>query len=185
MMPTSEGGYKTFKIGELFEIKTPKKRFNANTVKFGGLYPYVVRTSSNNGIRGYITEDTQYLNDANTISFGQDTATIFYQTKPYFTGDKIKVLTYKERKLNERLATYLMAVMRKAFSLFTWGVSSFDVNVLANVEIQMPVNRFGYIDYSYIEERVRELEAYLQAAGFTDCSLTLAEREAINNLQGG
>ena len=35
------------------------------------------------------------------------------------------------------------------------------------------------------EERVRELEAYLCAAGFSDCSLTLAECEALNKLRGG
>lgn len=193
MMPTSEGGYKIFKIGELFEIATPKKKFNANTVKFGGLYPYVVRTSSNNGIRGYITEDTKFLNNANTISFGQDTATIFYQSSPYFTGDKIKILTYKECKLNERLATYLITMMRKAFSLFSWGVSSFDVNVLSNVEIPMPVNKYGNIDYHYIEARVRELEearvreleAYLKAAGFENCTLSAAEREALSKITGG
>ena len=192
-MPTSEGGYKQFKIGDLFEIATPKKRFNANTIKFGGLYPYVVRTSSNNGIRGYITEDTQYLNDANTISFGQDTATIFYQTKPYFTGDKIKVLSFKKHKLNERIATYLLVAMRKAFSLFAWGVSSFDVNVLYNVEISLPLNKEGKIDFDFIEsrvreleeERVRELEAYLQASNFSDCSLSLAERNALSRVNNG
>lgn len=186
-MPTSEGGYKQFKIGDLFEISTPKKRFNANTIKFGGLYPYVVRTSSNNGIRGYITEDTQYLNDANTISFGQDTATIFYQTKPYFTGDKIKVLSFKQRELNERLATYLLVVMRKAFSLFAWGVSSFDVKVLNDVEVSLPVNKSGKIDFEFIEsrvreleeERVRELEEYLRVSNFSDCSLSLAEKNAL------
>ena len=38
---------------------------------FGGVYPYVARGESNNGIKGYITEDINYLNDGNTISFGR------------------------------------------------------------------------------------------------------------------
>ena len=92
--------YKSFKLGEgeerLFDIASPKKRFNANTVTFGGKYPYVVRSSVNNGIRGYITQDICYLNAAKTITFGQDTATIFYQEKPYFTGYKIKIMTYRD-----------------------------------------------------------------------------------------
>ena len=192
-MPQSEGGTKKFKIGELFKIETPLRKFNANTVKFGGKYPYVVRTSTNNGIRGYITENKKYLNPANTISFGQDTATIFFQDKPYFTGDKIKILTYKHAELNTKLAIYLITAMRKAFSLFSWGVSSFDVNVLKEVEIFLPIDKFGNINHKYIEERVRELEeervreleAYLKVAGLTDCSLTLAEREVLNNLNSG
>ena len=65
-----------------------------------------VRSSLNNGIRGYITQDECYLNPAKTISFGQDTATIFYQEKPYFTGDKIKVMSYRDCELNPELAIF-------------------------------------------------------------------------------
>lgn len=53
--------YKVYKLGEgnerLFDISSPQKRFNANTVTFGGKYPYVVRSSLNNGIRGYIAQE--------------------------------------------------------------------------------------------------------------------------------
>ena len=47
--------YQMFKIGGengLFSVDTTKKKFNANSVKFGGKYPYVARSSNNNGIRG-------------------------------------------------------------------------------------------------------------------------------------
>ncbi len=146
--------YKKFKLGEgesrLFDITSPKKRFNANTVQFNGKYPYVTRNSTNNGIRGYITQDEKYLNDGNTISFGQDTATIFYQEKPYFTGDKIKIMTYRYHKLTPELACYLITVMRKAFQDFSWGQSSFNENILKNIEISLPVNNHGDIDYSFI-----------------------------------
>lgn len=54
---TNGGKFKKYKISDLFNISSPAKRFNANAVKFGGKYPYVVRTSKNNGIRDYITED--------------------------------------------------------------------------------------------------------------------------------
>ena len=47
---------------------------------------------SNNGQKGFINEDESFLNDGNTISFGQDTATMYYQEFPYFTGDKIKIV---------------------------------------------------------------------------------------------
>ena len=88
--------FSEFRIGELFEINSYKKRFDANKVVISEVgKPYVVRTSLNNGVRGYINEDEQYLNEGNTISFGQDTATMFYQEKPYFTGDKIKIVKSK------------------------------------------------------------------------------------------
>lgn len=67
--------YKVYKLGEgnerLFDISSPKKRFNANTITFGGKYPYVVRSSLNNGIRGYITQDECYLNPAKQFHLGK------------------------------------------------------------------------------------------------------------------
>lgn len=150
--------YKKFKLGvgadRLFDITSPKKRFNANTVQFGGNYPYVVRSSTNNGIRGYITQDEEYLSEAKTISFGQDTATIFYQEKPYFTGDKIKVMIYRERELTPEIASFLITLMRKAFQNFTWGQSSFNENILKNIEIAMPIKN-GKIDYDFITNFVK------------------------------
>lgn len=67
------------KLGDLFEVVSYKKRFDANKVCVyeTGRYPYIVRMGTNNGQKGYINEDTKYLNDGNTISFGQDTATVF------------------------------------------------------------------------------------------------------------
>lgn len=192
-LPTCEGGYKPFKIGELFDVKTPKKKFNANEIQFGGQYPYVARGVGNNGIRGYVTLDTQYLNEGNTLSFGQDTATIFYQTEPYFTGDKIKVLHFKRGVLDAHLACFLITSMRKAFANFSWGSSSFSEEVINNTLIYLPTTAAGDIDFAFIEERVRELEeervreleAYLKAAGFEDCALSTLERQALSLLSSG
>lgn len=130
-----------FRIGDLFEFHTSKKRFDANKVQVleAGQYPYVVRTALNNGIKGFIDESPEFLNDGNTISFGQDTATMFYQKKPYFTGDKIKIMKAKFGKFNGRNAQFILPVMSKAFSSFSWGSSSFKVSELKNVKCQLPV----------------------------------------------
>lgn len=149
--------YKNVRIGELFDVVSSKKKFNANTVKFDGKYPYVVRSNINNGIKGYITEDEMYLNSKETISFGQDTATIFYQEEHYFTGDKIKVMKFKNGKLNRRLGLYFITAMRKAFQNFSWGQTSFNEDVIKNVEIVLPfVN--NKINYEFIEKYMKILE---------------------------
>lgn len=147
-----------FGIGDLFEIKTSKKRFDANKIKFGGLYPYVVRTSINNGIRGYITENTDFLNEKNTISFGQDTATMFYQKSEYFTGDKIKVFKLKDYELNSKIANFFISVMTKAFSNFSWGSSSFNVKILNEVKILLPLNKNGEIDFEFMNNFIKAIE---------------------------
>lgn len=188
----SGGKFKNYKISDLFNIYSPAKRFNANAVKFGGKFPYVVRTSKNNGIRDYITEDEKYLSPANTFSFGQDTATVFYQDKPYFTGDKIKVMRLKVGILNKERACYLLSVIRKAFSNFSWGQNSFDENVLNNVEIVVPTKN-NQIDFYYMEERIHVLEMervhvlenHLHVSGLDFYSLTSEESTVLNNLRSG
>lgn len=180
-----------FRMGDLFEIKTSKKRFDANkvTVLQVGKYPYVVRTSLNNGIKGYINEDVQFLNEGNTISFGQDTATVFYQEQPYFTGDKIKVIKPKIDFLTRRNAQFILSMMSKAFSAFAWGSSSFKVSILQNVKLELPTQN-GQLNLDFMENfvaelearRSAELEAYLSAAGLKDYTLTAEEQQALAQL---
>lgn len=150
---------KEFTIGDLFEVKTPLKRFNANNVKITDNigHPYVVRSSNNNGVRGYIDEDEIYLNEGNTLSFGQDTATVFWQEKPYFTGDKIKVLKPKF-DCNREIASYFISAITKTFSLYTWGSQSFKVSVIENSEILLPIACDETPDWNYMEKYIRAIE---------------------------
>lgn len=130
-----------YNIGDLFEIKSYKKRFDANKVVISESgHPYVVRTSSDNGVRGYVHEDEEFLNEGNTISFGQDTATMFYQKEPYFTGDKIKILKSKESNFNKKNGLYFITTMGKTFSGFSWGGQSFDVKIISKQKIKVPVS---------------------------------------------
>ena len=151
--------WKEFRIGDLFEIKTPKKKFDANKVKVfeKGKYPYVVRTSVNNGIRGYLNEDEKFLNEGNTLSFGQDTATIFYQPISYFTGDKIKILKSKFNSFNKIQAMFYLVGIRKSFSVFSWGSSSFNVKVISNQTIKLPIKN-GEIDFDFMENLVKAIQ---------------------------
>ena len=148
-----------FRVGDLFEVKTPVKKFNASSVeitdKIG--HPYVVRSSINNGIRGYINEDEKYLNEGNTFSFGQDTATIFWQEKPFFTGDKIKILKPKFA-CNSEIANYIRNGIAMAFCCFSWGTQSFKVSVIEDAELLLPVTYDGLPDWSFMGKYIRAVE---------------------------
>ena len=150
--------WKMFRIGELFEINSYKKRFDANKVQIEEVgFPYVVRTALNNGIRGYINEDEEFLNEGNTISFGQDTATMFYQEKPYFTGDKIKIVKCKDESFNKLNAQFFITAMGKAFSSFSWGSSSFSVEIIKNQNISLPSTQDIPL-YAYMEVFIRAVQ---------------------------
>jgi len=186
--------WRKYAIGDLFDVLTTKKKFNSVDVEFGGKYRYVARGDSNNGVRGYITEDEKYLNEANTISFGQDTATLFYQCEPYFTGDKIKVFRPKENiKFNANIAQMFIAAMKKSFSNFAWGSSSYNVSVLNSTSIQIPTiinNDEVKIAFDFMEkfiatlnaERIATLNAYLETTGLKNYALTTEEQTALDGL---
>lgn len=173
-----------YKLGDLFEVDSYTKRFDANkvVVKENGKYPYIVRTSINNGQKGYIDADKQYLNKGNTIAFGQDTATMFYQEKPYFTGDKIKVLKPRNSRFNRNNAQFFLAAMRKPFELFSWGASSYNVEIIKNQKIVLPVKN-NEIDFDYIESfilelenlRISDLKTYLMVNEFDNYELSKEE----------
>lgn len=178
-----------FRLGDLFDVLSYKQRFDANKVslvKSGG-YPYIVRQSSDNGQKGFIDEEEIFLNDGNTISFGQDTATMYYQEKPYFTGDKIKILKPKLERFCKDNAQFFLATMRRSFSNFAWGTSSFSVDVIQNQIVTLPITKDGEIDFNFMEsfireleeERIRELQSYLSVTGLSDYTLSAEEQASL------
>lgn len=152
--------WKEFKLGDLFEVTSYKKCFNANTVKVTecGKFPYIVRMEANNGQKGYIDADETYLNKGNTISFGQDTATMFYQEHPYFTGDKIKILKPKNKYFNKTIAQFFLVSMRQAFRSFSWGASSFEIGIIENQKFKLPVNSNNDVDIVYIQDLISAIQ---------------------------
>jgi len=183
-----------YRIGDLFEINSYKKRFDANKVKIlkNGKFPYVVRMSSDNGQKGFINEDKIYLNEGNTISFGQDTATMFYQEIPYFTGDKIKILKSKYADFSKKNAQFFISTMIRSFSSFSWGGSSFSVKIIGNQSISLPTKNkkidFEFMDNFIAElevERIEKLKAYLEASGLKDYHLTDYEKLVLDEFERG
>ena len=65
---------------------------------------------------------------------------------------------YRDCELNPELACYLLTVMRKAFQNFAWGQSSFNENILKNMEIRLPVDSNDNIDYTYITAFIKAQE---------------------------
>lgn len=112
---------------------------------------------------------------------------MFYQENPYFTGDKIKILECKYDNFNKINSMFLISVMRKSFSTFSWGANSFSEKVINNQEIKLPT-KDGKIDFEFMdacireleEERIRELSAYLTVSGLDNYELSSEEKEALN-----
>ena len=178
-----------FKLGELFEVVSYKKCFDANkvTILEKGGHPYIVRQGTENGQKGNIDAPTKYLNPGNTISFGQDTATMFYQEKPYFTGDKIKILKPRYLRFGKSNSQFFLTAMEKAFYAFAWGSSRFNVQTLNEQVVMLPICCDGEIDFDFMDkfiaeleaERIAELSAYLTVSGLDNYELSSDEMTMI------
>ncbi|RVZ57813.1 restriction endonuclease subunit S [Helicobacter pylori] len=203
-----------FRLGDLFEVLSSKKIYHANTIKIHDTqiessYPYVVRATTNNGIKGFIIDDPTFTNEKNTLSFAQDTFTVFYQKQPYFTGNKVKILKPKFAFKSPKILHFISAILQFILKPLTWGLGS-TTESIAEFKISLPLKPTANaqtlkdIDFNFMEKfiaeleqcrlaeleqcRLAELEAYLKATGLENTTLSSAEENALNvfnNSMGG
>ncbi len=195
-----------FKLGDLFEVLSSKKIYHANTIKIHDTqiensYPYVVRAATNNGIKGFIIDDPTFANEKNTLSFAQDTFTVFYQKQPYFTGNKVKILKPKFAFKSSKILYFISAILQFILKPLTWGLGS-TTESIAEFKFSLPLKptaktqTLDGIDFNFMEKfiaeleqcRLAELEAYLKATGLSNTTLSSDEENALNvfnNSMGG
>ncbi|MFP6105163.1 restriction endonuclease subunit S [Helicobacter pylori] len=135
--------WQSFRLGDLFEVLSSKKIYHANTIKIHDTqiessYPYVVRATTNNGIKGFIVDDPTFTNEKNTLSFAQDTFTVFYQKQPYFTGNKVKILKPKFAFKSPKILHFISAILQFILKPLTWGLGS-TTESIAEFKISLPL----------------------------------------------
>ncbi|MCQ2692557.1 restriction endonuclease subunit S [Helicobacter pylori] len=195
-----------FKLGDLFEVLSSKKIYHANTIKIHDTqiensYPYVVRATTNNGIKGFIIDDPTFANEKNTLSFAQDTFTVFYQKQPYFTGNKVKILKPKFAFKSPKILHFISAILQFILKPLTWGLGS-TTESIAEFKFSLPLKPTAKtqtledIDFTFMEKfiaeleqcrlaeleqcRLAELQAYLKATGLENTTLSSDEENALN-----
>ncbi|WRG61182.1 restriction endonuclease subunit S [Helicobacter pylori] len=195
-----------FRLGDLFEVLSSKKIYHANTIKIHDTqiensYPYVVRAATNNGIKGFIVDDPTFTNEKNTLSFAQDTFTVFYQKQPYFTGNKVKILKPKFAFKSPKILHFISAILQFILKPLTWGLGS-TTESIAEFKFSLPLKPTANaqslkdIDFDFMEKfiaeleqcrlaeleqcRLAELQAYLKATGLENTTLSSEEENALN-----
>lgn len=162
------------KEGKLFE----------NQVKDS--YPYIVRSAFNNGIKGYVVENKDFLNPANTITFAQDTFIAFYQKESFFTGNNVKILKPISKNLSTNQSLFITTCLNKTLANLSWGIGS-GTHFIKNITFSLPTLANGNLALDYMESYMQELErcklekleTYLKTSGLKDCNLTQQEKETL------
>ena len=195
-------GFREFLIGDLFDVKGTNQVFQNDELDVHDnqtdIYnvPYVVRKDGDNGIKGYVDGSLVHsddLNQGNVITFAQDTFVSYYQPYPFITGNKIKILIFKDGDLSFNLSQWFVSGINKLIKGLSWGTGS-TVASIKELTIQLPVLANNQPDYEYMDyfveelkhKYVEELDAWWSQAGFASLSDTLLtgnDRNILNKYQ--
>lgn len=187
--------YKHFKLGDLFEIKGIKQAKSQALIPTdcAGI-PYVVQSMSNNMVsrlvnRQWLVENNEPPVKGNVIVLGVTLPAVSYQPVEFGAS---QVITARAEFLTEPIGLYIVSLLEKQMLRFSYSKKP-GIQIYKELEIELPVNDRGEIDFLFIESymqaikdyRVKELNDYLDEAGFEDCTLTIEEEQTFNNANQG
>ncbi len=172
---TKAGGYflKT-KASKLFKVKSnPQLDKGAFNFSKNSEYPYFTRTVFNNGILGYVDYlDSEHLIQGNSIAVGMMGMQFFYQEHDFYAGQFTKTVFPLFDGLTPKVALWFITWFNKSrHKLLNGSVRQFE-SLFNEIEINVPYDIEGYVAVTFIEERIRELEAYIKACGFDNIAPT-------------
>jgi hypothetical protein len=183
-----------FTIGSLFEV-VGTKSLDSNAITFTkkGIN-FVGRTFENNGIQGKIEKQDFEPNKPFSI-----TATVIgnykyvkYQKEHYYCSQNINKLTPKF-EMSENVAYFMITNIYKFVSQYNGQQGGYKLEDMKKFKIHLPVDQNNQINFAFMEsfvaelevQRVAELEAYLNATGLTDYTLTEDEQKALERFEKG
>jgi len=149
------GGYKSFKIGDLFNIQKGKRLTKANMIP--GVINFIGATSANNGLTARIGNIGR-IHPAGTITvtYNGSVGEAFYQREPFWASDDVNVL-YPKFPMNELIALYFLAPFIKKGKGYGYSYK-WTKDKMKKDKILLPVTLGGKIDFDFIEKQMRELE---------------------------
>lgn len=147
--------WREFKIGNIFEIVSPKV-YHTREVKenLNGI-PYVVRSKFNNGIKYMVEKDERFIvNPKGVISFGAENASFFYQENEYISGRDMYYID--TRNLSRNTVLFIIACLEKLTSKYSYNFGLFP-KLLKEEKIKLPTTNNGEPDYEYMDKYMTEL----------------------------
>lgn len=147
--------WREFKIGNIFEIASPKVYHTREVKENSNGIPYVVRSKFNNGIKYMVEKDERFVvNPKGVISFGAENASFFYQENEYISGRDMYYID--TRNLSRNTVLFIIACLEKLTSKYSYNFGLFP-KLLKEEKIKLPVKNNGEPDYEYMDKYMSEL----------------------------
>lgn len=142
----------------LFDITSTSSGIDKNKLNITmGDVPYITRTDLQNGINLFITENqlSKYSKDeGNVITIGLDTQTVFYQGKPFYTGQNIQVL--RNENLNKEIAMFIIPSIKIQMRKFNWGGNGATLGRLNRTRLILPIDSQGQPNWQFMENYIKQ-----------------------------
>lgn len=151
--------WKEFVFEQILDISSTSSGIDRNKlINKKGLIPYLTRSEKDNGYDSFICEqaDKYKIDDANVITVGLDTQTVFYQSNKFYTGQNIQVL--KNEQLNKNIAQFLIPLIKKQMEKFNWGGNGATLTRLRRSKLFLPINTKGEPDFEFMEAFMKQKE---------------------------
>lgn len=116
----------------------------------------MTRTNNNNGVSSkvYKQKEIEPIN-GDCLTIGLDTQTVFYQQKPFYTGQNIHILRIENA--NKYIYMFIATIIRKKIKIFSWGSNGATLGRLLKMAIKLPVNIDNKPDLEYMENYIKSL----------------------------
>ena len=145
-----------FEIGQIFKVFTGN--LLAKELLKKGNIPRITATDNNNGIYDFYKKvnHKNYRELANFISISF-LGSVFYHPYAASLDMKIHSIQIPNKELNENLAEFIVACLKKAFSHFSYGFQLSSKDLLKKI-VLLPITQKGEPDYAFMEQFMRQKE---------------------------
>lgn len=159
-MNLNTGNWKEFRLGNLFSemykaeahVKADLECFNMfshNTIKF------ISRTEMDNGCDCYVlNNDLTGIEEGNSISIGDTTATCFYQSERFICGDHMVIC--RAGWLNKYTALFVLSILKQEKYKYSYG-RAYKMDLISNTVIKLPATADGSPDWDFMEQYIKSL----------------------------
>lgn len=179
----------------MFEINPTKyyRLKNEEIISKNGDVPLISNSSTDNGVMGF--SNLKANNKGNTITCSDTTLgaeTMYYQENDFIGYSHIQHLVPKIEIFNKNIANFIISSSRVSTSKkYDYG-NKFNREAMNETKIKLPTKN-NKIDFNFMEnfiaqieeERIKKLEAYLEASGLKDYTLTDEEKRVLEEFKNG
>lgn len=146
--------WKPFRVGDLFTIKSGS--YVKTILKTPGETPEVSSSAAKNGLRRHISLEPNFDGGVISVARNGSVATAFYQPKPFFATDDVRVWTARKGSLNVWEGLFITCIIELEKFRYTYG-RKWSIAHMRDTELRLPATPSGDPDWLFMEDFMKGL----------------------------